>query len=128
MNPIIHIKSIEEAYQYLQADMPPHPMIIVIRRWPKTELDLTLIDIKSVYNDPPSLPLSLLHALEYPMFPVFFIWQVIVDPTRILLWVIGVFILLIFLALGKFFKWLHRPPNPLPSLKLIQRQVKGELS
>lgn len=40
MDEIIHIKSIAEVYGFLHAEVPPHPLITVIRKWPKTDLDL----------------------------------------------------------------------------------------
>ena len=47
MQEIIHIKTIAEVYQFLHADMPPHPLLTVIRRWPKTDLDLTQVKFTS---------------------------------------------------------------------------------
>ena len=47
MEDIIHIKSIAEVYQYLQAEMPPHPLITVIRRWPKSTIDLKQVRFTS---------------------------------------------------------------------------------
>ncbi|MEM7551471.1 MAG: helix-turn-helix transcriptional regulator [Bacteroidota bacterium] len=41
MEQIIHIRSIAQAYSYLHAEVPPHPLITLIKRWPKTDLDLT---------------------------------------------------------------------------------------
>ncbi|MEL7003032.1 MAG: helix-turn-helix transcriptional regulator [Bacteroidota bacterium] len=41
MEQIIHIESIAQVYSYLNAEMPPHPLITLIRRWPKTDLDLS---------------------------------------------------------------------------------------
>ncbi len=41
MDEIIRIRTIAEVYQYLQAETPPHPLITVIRKWPKTHLDLS---------------------------------------------------------------------------------------
>ena len=40
MEQIIHIESISQVYSYFHAKMPPHPLITLIRRWPKTGLDL----------------------------------------------------------------------------------------
>ena len=47
MDQIIHIKSIAEVYSHLHAEMPPHPLITLIRRWPKTDLDLTRVKFSS---------------------------------------------------------------------------------
>ena len=47
MSQIIHIKSIAEVYGYLHAEKPPHPLITVIRKWPKTDLDLTQVKFSS---------------------------------------------------------------------------------
>lgn len=47
MEEIIHIRSIAEAYQFLHAELPPHPLITIIRRWPKTDLDLTRVKLTS---------------------------------------------------------------------------------
>lgn len=88
----------------------------------------TVIDIRVIDNAPPNTGLYLLYGLGYPIFAVFFIWQLIVDPTSILLWVIGVIVLVVFLAVGKLLKWLHDTPYPMRSIELIQRQVNGKLS
>lgn len=47
MEQIIHIESIAQVYHYLHADGPPHPLITLIRRWPKTDLDLTQVKFTS---------------------------------------------------------------------------------
>lgn len=47
MQKIIHVKSIAEVYSYLQAELPVHPLITVIRRWPQTDLDLTQVKFTS---------------------------------------------------------------------------------
>ncbi len=41
MEEIIPIKTISDVYQHLEAEMPPHPLITVIRKWPKAKLDLS---------------------------------------------------------------------------------------
>lgn len=40
MNDIIHIPSIARVYDFLHAEVPPHPLITVIRRWPASKVDL----------------------------------------------------------------------------------------
>ncbi len=47
MEEIIHIRSIDEVYSYLEADKPPHPLITVLRKWPKTFLDLKQVKFTS---------------------------------------------------------------------------------
>lgn len=47
MDEIIHVKSIAEVYGFLHADTPPHPLITVIRKWPKTDLDLSKVKFTS---------------------------------------------------------------------------------
>ena len=47
MDGIIHVKSIAEVYNFLHADAPPHPLITVIRKWPKTDLDLSQVRFTS---------------------------------------------------------------------------------
>ncbi len=38
---IIHIKSIAEVYTFLPTETPKHPLITVIRKWPKVSVDLS---------------------------------------------------------------------------------------
>ncbi|OEK00370.1 hypothetical protein BFP97_02060 [Roseivirga sp. 4D4] len=40
MEKIIHVKSIAEVYNFLDAKTPTHPLITVIRKWPKSKIDL----------------------------------------------------------------------------------------
>ena len=40
MEKLIHISSIAAVYDLLHAEKPPHPLITVLRKWPKTDLDL----------------------------------------------------------------------------------------
>lgn len=47
MKEIIHIGSIAEVYNFLEAELPPHPLITVIRKWPKTDLDLREVNFTS---------------------------------------------------------------------------------
>ena len=47
MEQIIHIESIAQVYQYLDADEPPHPLITLIRKWPKMNLDLSQVRLTS---------------------------------------------------------------------------------
>jgi len=47
MGQILHIESIAQVYNYLHAEMPPHPLITLIRRWPKTDLDLSKVKFTS---------------------------------------------------------------------------------
>ena len=44
---IIHIKSISEVYQFLESETPPHPLITIIRRWPKVKVDLSQVRFTS---------------------------------------------------------------------------------
>ena len=47
MEQIIHVESIAEVYNFLDAETPPHPLITVIRKWPKTDLDLSQVRFTS---------------------------------------------------------------------------------
>ncbi len=44
---IIHISSIAEVYKFLQTETPPHPLITIIRRWPKVSMDLSQVKFTS---------------------------------------------------------------------------------
>ena len=39
MGDIIHIRSIAEVYAFFKEETPPHPLIAVLRKWPKLETD-----------------------------------------------------------------------------------------
>ncbi len=47
MEQIIHISSIADVYRYFHAATPSHPLITIIRKWPKTELDLAQVRFTS---------------------------------------------------------------------------------
>ncbi|MDJ0796040.1 MAG: helix-turn-helix domain-containing protein [Calothrix sp. MO_167.B12] len=47
MEEIIHISSIAEVYEFLNAVKPAHPLITVIRKWPKVGLDLNQLRFTS---------------------------------------------------------------------------------
>ena len=47
MSNIIHVNSISEVYQFLESDTPIHPLITVIRRWPKVKVDLSEVKFTS---------------------------------------------------------------------------------
>jgi AraC-like DNA-binding protein len=47
MGKFVHIKSIAEVYSFNQAKNPSHPLITVIRQWPKSNLDLSEIKFTS---------------------------------------------------------------------------------
>ena len=47
MEEIIHIKSVADVYKFFYAEAPAHPLITVIRRWPKTDLDFTKVKFSS---------------------------------------------------------------------------------
>lgn len=44
---IVHISSIAEAYSFLPTATPLHPLITIIRKWPKWEVDLTQVKFTS---------------------------------------------------------------------------------
>ncbi len=44
---IIHVKSIAEVYRFLESETPAHPLITVIRRWPKPKVDLLQVKFTS---------------------------------------------------------------------------------
>ncbi|MEL7119705.1 MAG: helix-turn-helix transcriptional regulator [Bacteroidota bacterium] len=47
MEGIIHIKSIAEVYSFFKTEKPPHPLITVIRKWLKADLDASSITFTS---------------------------------------------------------------------------------
>lgn len=47
MEDIIHIKSIEEFYAGMKTPKPPHPLITVIRKWPKMDFDSSKLKMVS---------------------------------------------------------------------------------
>lgn len=47
MNDIIHINDIAEVYSFLESESPLHPLIAIIRRWPKSKVDLSKVKFTS---------------------------------------------------------------------------------
>jgi len=47
MTELIHIKSIEEVYRFLGTPNPSHPLITIIRQWPKSNRDVSQIKFTS---------------------------------------------------------------------------------